>query len=99
MILEDDQGEKEEIRISETPFVIGRTTANADYAGDARGISRRHLQMDYEDGAYYVTDLNSTNGVYINENKIPEGERSIVENGDIIGIGQRRYRVEVQHLS
>lgn len=99
MILEDDQGEKEEIRISETPFVIGRTTANADYAVDARGISRRHLQLDYEDGVYYVTDLNSTNGVYINDNKIPEGERSIVENGDIIGIGQRRYRVEVQHLS
>ena len=99
MISEDDEGEKEEIRVSDTPFVIGRTTANADYALDARGISRRHLQFDYEDGTYYVTDLNSTNGVFVNDTKIPAGERSIVENNDIIGIGQRRYRVEVQQLS
>lgn len=99
MISEDDEGEREEIRVSDTPFVIGRTTANADYAIDARGISRRHLQFDYEDGTYYVTDLNSTNGVFVNDTKIPAGERSIVENNDIIGIGQRRYRVEVQQLS
>ena len=87
MISEDDEGEREEIRVSDTPFVIGRTTANADYAIDARGISRRHLQFDYEDGTYYVTDLNSTNGVFVNDVKIPAGERSIVENNDIIGIG------------
>ena len=96
MISEDDEGEKEEIRVSDTPFVIGRTTTNADYALDARGISRRHLQFDYEDGTYYVTDLNSTNGVFVNDAKIPAGERSIVENNDIIGIGQRKYKVEIQ---
>ena len=85
----------DEFNVTSTPFVIGRTDTNADYAVDARGVSRRHMQIDFEEGQYYVTDLNSTNGVAINGDKIVPMEATPINNGDIIKIGMREYIVEL----
>ena len=85
----------DEFNVASTPFVIGRTDINADYAVDARGVSRRHMQIDFEEGQYYVTDLNSTNGVAINGDKIVPMEATPINNGDIIKIGMREYIVEL----
>ena len=86
-----------DISVPATPFVIGRSTANADHAIDARGISRKHVQIDLEDGIYYITDLNSTNGVLINGSRISPMERTILEKDDTIKIGERVYRVEFSY--
>ena len=85
----------DEFNVASTPFVIGRTETNADYAVDARGVSRRHMQIDFEEGQYFVTDLNSTNGVTINGDKIVPMEATPINDGDIIKIGMREYRVEL----
>jgi pSer/pThr/pTyr-binding forkhead associated (FHA) protein len=38
--------------------------------GTANGVSRRHAVMRNTNGAWTITDLNSTNGTYVNATKI-----------------------------
>lgn len=84
----------ETFEVTATPFVIGR--ARSDYVPGAAGVSRRHCFIDRTGSTYFITDLESTNGVWINGRKIKPYNRTALENGDIIGIGDRVYKVEVQ---
>ncbi len=49
-------------------------------------ISKEHIKIYSEDGDYYLEDLNSANGTFLNEKKV-EGREKLY-NGDIINIGQ-----------
>ena len=82
----------ETFEITTTPFVIGR--ARSDYAPGAAGVSRRHCYIDKTGSTYYITDLESTNGVWINGRRIKPYNRTALVNGDIIGIGDRVYKYE-----
>jgi hypothetical protein len=42
----------------------------------ADGVSRKHLQIITEDDKYYVVDQGSTNGSYINEERLVPGRRA-----------------------
>lgn len=48
-------------------------------------VSKVHLQIFEDDGSYFIEDLNSANGTFLNGNKIED----IIElrNGDTIGVG------------
>src|SRR5690606_27060487 len=48
-----------------TPLTIGRDAA-CDVRVDDRRVSRRHARLEVQQGAVVLTDLNSTNGVYVN---------------------------------
>ncbi len=80
--------------ISGTPFVVGR--AKADYTPGAAGVSRKHCFIDRTGNMYYITDLESTNGVWINGRRIKPYNRTALVNGDIVGIGDRVYKFEWQ---
>ena len=82
----------ETFEITATPFVIGR--AKSDYTPGAAGVSRRHCFIDKTGGTYFITDLESTNGVWINGRRIKPYNRTALEYGDIIGIGDRVYKFE-----
>lgn len=50
--------------------VLGRSK-KVDIPIEVEGISRQHMQIVYENDTFYVVDLKSTNGVYLNNEKIP----------------------------
>jgi len=66
----------------------GRTTIGRGLQADVRindeGISRTHAQVEYEDGAYYLSDAGSTNGTYANGGRV---DRLALSEGDKIQIG------------
>lgn len=53
----------QKIPITKPEFVIGRGSKTADLAIKDGNISRRHAVVVFENGAYYMKDLGSTNGV------------------------------------
>src|SRR5579864_8807543 len=55
-------------------------------------VSKRHARLLYRDGRFIVTDLNSTNGTYVNGRKIAQA--TIVREGDKIYIGDFVLRIE-----
>src|SRR6187399_1117932 len=64
---------------------IGRSTG-ADFILDAALVSRVHCQfLTLRDGALEVRDLESTNGTYVNGERI---ERAQLASGDRVRIGR-----------
>jgi len=67
---------------------IGRDPNN-DIVIDRHSISRNHLEVFInEEGTVFVTDLNSSNGTFINGNRISGTE--ILHPGDILRLGVER---------
>lgn len=50
-------------------------------------LSSEHVQLLFQNGKYYIEDLNSTNGTFLNGNRIT-GKPAALKNGDMISIGQ-----------
>lgn len=64
---------------------IGRSTG-ADFILDAALVSRVHCQLvTLGDGALEVRDLESTNGTYVNGNRI---EKARLVSGDKVQVGR-----------
>src|SRR5687768_5061032 len=55
-------------------------------------VSKRHARVLYRDGRFIVTDLNSTNGTYVNRRRITQA--TIVREGDKIYVGDFVLKIE-----
>ncbi len=51
--------------------VIGREAIGAELLCDYARVSRQHARVTYKDEKWYVEDLGSTNGVYLDGTRIP----------------------------
>ena len=67
---------------------IGRSGNNKIVLKDPY-ISKNHLKIVEDEGDFYVEDLNSANGTYINGEKIMDAVK--IKNGDRIKIGQVEF--------
>jgi pSer/pThr/pTyr-binding forkhead associated (FHA) protein len=66
---------------------IGRSPKN-DIQIDLECFSRQHLEIQLIDTDYFITDLNSTNGVYYNNEKLDAGKMIRLQPYFPIEIGQ-----------
>lgn len=74
------------VTITDVPWLLGRAVPTIDFAGDDR-VSRHHAHILYEDGRYYIEDLDSTHGTIVNGVRIEPHQRIQLEDGDEIGLG------------
>lgn len=51
-------------------------------------VSRIHADMRVEAGAYYIEDVGSSNGTYVNNAPLPAGNRHRLRAGDRISLGK-----------
>lgn len=72
--------------IEDRRVLIGRDPDN-DVPVASEFISRHHAQISYYRGAYWVMDLKSTNGTYVNGKRI---RRARLNDRDVIAIGHHR---------
>ena len=80
-------GDKGRVKIDTYPFVVGRSEGNLNVA--APSVSRKHIQVTYDPAvqAYYLTDLNSSNGTTLNGQRLPPMQPVQITNGSTIGLG------------
>lgn len=77
VILTFYSGEVREFETEKSQFVIGRSP-KSDIAVSVDGISRSHCLVEIEEGGdIYITDLASTNGVMVDNKKIPSEKRTL----------------------
>jgi pilus assembly protein CpaF len=92
-----EKGGSERREIFETTEIsVGRVQGN-DLMLPKGNVSKRHARMLYRDGRFIVTDLNSTNGTYVNRRRITQA--TIVREGDRIYIGDFVLRIESPGVS
>ncbi|MCU0512882.1 MAG: FHA domain-containing protein [Anaerolineae bacterium] len=78
----------DQIIVNRQGLRVGRTKEN-NLALDNREISRQHLRIIWqaEDDKYYVEDLNSSNGTWLNDNRLNAREPQELRPGDVIRMG------------
>lgn len=83
VIHEKGGGERREV-FESAEITVGRVQGN-DLMLPKGNVSKRHARLLYRDGRFIVTDLNSTNGTYVNRRRIAQA--TIVRESDRIYIG------------
>src|SRR5262249_29924657 len=78
----------------ESELVLGREEpVPGPLGGDAR-LSRRHCRLYLDgDGNGMIEDLGSTNGTWINEDRVLEARE--LSTGDVLRVGQTTFEVEL----
>ncbi|MFI5907642.1 FHA domain-containing protein [Dactylosporangium sp. NPDC051541] len=73
---------------ADTALLIGREGSPlADRLAGFSNVSRRHAEIRCDGTALTVTDLESTNGTFVNDTRIPAGEPTTARPGDRIRFG------------
>src|SRR5467141_890823 len=78
--------ENQEIELSPDPMTIGRASACNIRIADA-GVSSKHAKIWCEDGQYFLMDLGSTNGTFVNDRDV---DREQLNDGDVITFGMTK---------
>lgn len=81
-----------EISLGYFPFIIGKSRGMADFCLNEPGVSRLHIKIEGNDGGYFVTDLNSTNGTRINGELLEANETRSLPIGSELEIASRKFR-------
>lgn len=70
------------------PIRIGRADDNdivlPDRAPDDRTVSRKHAEIYFEGGRYWVKDLGSTNGTFLNDTRLEPNQPRLLDDKDIV---------------
>ncbi len=74
-----------EFDLTQTKTSLGRVEG-VDIVLSANSVSRKHAQIILEGTQYYLEDLGSSNGTYLNGQRLTS--RQMLKNGDRISLGQ-----------
>ncbi len=66
--------------------VVGRTAVGREVLDIHEEISRRHAQFVRTEGAWFVVDLNSSNGTFLEGERIRPGEKTLIRDGQQVMI-------------
>ncbi|MDR0868458.1 MAG: protein kinase [Planctomycetota bacterium] len=74
--------------LTEPEIVVGQ---NGDWKINHPSLSRRHCQLTLAGDAYEITDLNSRNGTYVNNERIYAAPRRL-DGGDLVRLADLTFR-------
>lgn len=101
LIIERGKSVGKQFLLSASESQIGRWDADGGVFPDVdldsddpeAKISRRHARITFHDGKYFLEDLGSTNGTFINRGKrLSPGTRQQLKDGDEIIVGKTFLR-------
>ena len=96
LIIEDDEGKTTVVPLIRDEITIGRKEGNTIRLTE-RNVSRRHAKLLKVNGAIFIEDLSSYNGIKVNGNKV-NGRIAITE-GDRIQIGDYILGLKIEAAS
>ena len=77
-------GREETVRLENRRMTIGRGL-NVDLVIPDRLASRLHCCIEFKDRSWHIQDMNSRNGIYVNEQRV---QSAALKPGDRIRIGE-----------
>lgn len=83
------------VHIRKTTTTVGRHHSS-DVVIDDPSVSRRHAEITYSGDGYFVSDLGSKNGTFVNQDNIGNSQHSLVD-GDEITFGPGEIALTFQN--
>lgn len=94
-----DNGEYDNVNntigLCKFPCTVGSIREASDVYIDNPVISKLHACFSYGDKGFFVEDMNSTNGTYINGERLKVHTRVNINNGDILKFAAYEFKVSI----
>jgi molybdenum cofactor synthesis domain-containing protein len=97
-----DSGHDVEVPLTREEISIGRLDPASgsfpdvdlsDYGGVEKGVSRRHAKIIRREGGFFIEDLGSFNGTFLNHKKLTPYRLEGLKGGDELQLGKLALRV------
>ena len=86
----------ENIPIEKDVFLFGRIAGGVDYVINNTAASRVHARIEHISNEFYITDLDSKNGTYLNEARLIANERYKLENNNTIKLANMNFKFNIK---
>lgn len=93
-LLRNSTGEK--IHVNKSIFQIGKDFRQMDYVLGSESVSRKHAIIYLEPDAGFITDAHSTNGTTVEGVRLIPDEKTELEDGYIVSLGQEVFQVMIE---
>lgn len=82
-----------EIQLTKQSFILGKEASSVDGAITFNAmISRVHCKITEDTGRYWITDLNSKNGTFVNKRRLPPNQTFPIQSGDMIRLANTDFQ-------
>lgn len=82
---------EERIVINKTEFTVGRQQEKSDHVITNKNIGRLHAKISCCNNKYYITDMDSTNGTFINGSRVLSNKQYLLNHNDKIALANLEY--------
>lgn len=89
------------ILLTRQMMILGRrgTQGAPDISFDNIYVSRRHAALIYRDGVFFIRDLDSKHGTFVNQRRLSPGEEVQLSNGDALALARELVVLRFSVLS
>lgn len=94
-LVRKDRDIVDKIIIASNPFIIGKLKNQVDYIMENSSVSRIHCKIIEEKDQYYIIDLNSKNGTFLDEEPLVSNKEYPLYDGSQISISNCTYTFEI----
>lgn len=91
VLLYEGSMEYSDFQLKEGACVVGKNPG-VELWIDRETVSQFHARIECVDGVYYIEDMNSTNGTFVNDTVLNYRERRELFSGDVIRFADVKYR-------
>lgn len=86
-----------ELAVTKSEFTIGKKAELVDgVISFNKMISRSHCKITQRGSQYYITDLQSANGTYVNHARLQPNQPHPIKGGDVIRLANSDFQVVVE---
>lgn len=92
-----DGSQERVLYINQDNYTIGHMEGSADgIIGFNRYISSPHCEITHENNKWYIKDLDSTNGTFVNGSRLSGNQKAEIKNSDAIRLANSTFYVEIR---
>jgi predicted component of type VI protein secretion system len=85
-----------EIGVTSNKFLIGRSES-CNLRPKSESVSRKHCILVIRDNVLLAQDLQSRNGTFVNEKRLPPDKAKVLSGGDKLRVGKLEFEVVIEH--
>ncbi len=84
-----------DIVVNRDHLILGKSKAKSDIVISDNTVSREHARIERRTDGYYVTDLFSTNGTFLDGHRLESGQAHLLNNDSQLTIASLHYHVTI----